>query len=284
MLARVAEDAGVSVSTVSRALRGRGDMAPDTRSRVLRSAQTVGYTFAGESRGRPRRGTSSLVFDLVLSHFHGPYTDEVTAGARTAAAQLGYDLVLTAEREDPDVAEPADLDDFWACTLTESRALASAPQARPVATPITQLIVEDLTSSGHGGEPIRAWVARPHSDSPLPTVLEYIGYNGGRGVLGERLQWTAAGYVHVLMGTRGQGSGWGTGGDTPDPHGSDGSVPGFMTRGIRSRETYFGSRGSRSPSPGPVPTAAAPGSGAAPSPRSTPASRVRSRCTPVSDE
>jgi LacI family transcriptional regulator len=100
-LSRVAEDAGVSVSTVSRALRGRGEMAPDTRSRVLRSAQTVGYTFAGESRGRPRRG-ASLVFDLVLSHFHDPYTDEVTAGARTAAAQLRYDLVLTAEREDPD--------------------------------------------------------------------------------------------------------------------------------------------------------------------------------------
>lgn len=139
----------------------------------------------------------------------------------------------------PDVAEPADFDDFWARTLTESRALATAPQLQAVTTPITQLIVEDLTFSGFGGEPIRAWITRPHSDSPLPTVVEYIGYNGGRGVPGERLQWAAAGYVHVLMDTRGQGSGWGTGGDTPDPHGSDGSVPGFMTRGIRSPETYF---------------------------------------------
>jgi cephalosporin-C deacetylase len=41
------------------------------------------------------------------------------------------------------------------------------------------------------------------------------------------------------MDTRGQGSGWGTGGDTPDPHGSEGSAPGFMTRGIQSPETYF---------------------------------------------
>ncbi len=100
-LARVAEEAGVSISTASRALRGRGDMAPDTRTRVLRVAQTLGYTGAGESRGRPRRGTS-LVFDLVLAHFHDPYTDEVTAGARTAAARLRYDLVLTTERDDPD--------------------------------------------------------------------------------------------------------------------------------------------------------------------------------------
>ena len=139
----------------------------------------------------------------------------------------------------PDVAEPADFDSFWARTLAESRALATAPQVQPASTPITQLIVEDLTFSGYGGEPIRAWITRPHSDSPLPTVVEYIGYGGGRGLAGERLQWAAAGYVHVLMDTRGQGSGWGTGGDTPDPHGSDGSVPGFMTRGIRSPETYF---------------------------------------------
>ena len=139
----------------------------------------------------------------------------------------------------PDVAEPADFDDFWARTLAESRALATAPVVQPVASPITQLIVEDLTFSGFGGEPIRAWITRPQAEGPLPTVVEYIGYNGGRGIPGERLQWAAAGYVHVLMDTRGQGSGWGSGGDTPDPHGSEGSIPGFMTRGIQHPETYF---------------------------------------------
>lgn len=139
----------------------------------------------------------------------------------------------------PDVAEPADFDDFWARTLAESRALATAPRVEPAATPITQLIVEDLTFSGFGGEPIRAWITRPRVDGPLPTVVEYIGYGGGRGLPGERLQWAAAGYVHVLMDTRGQGGGWGSGGDTPDPHGSDGATPGFMTRGIQHPETYY---------------------------------------------
>ncbi|GAT74094.1 acetylxylan esterase [Microbacterium hydrocarbonoxydans] len=139
----------------------------------------------------------------------------------------------------PEVAEPAGFDDFWTSTLSESRALATAPEVRPAATPITQLIVEDLTFSGFGGEPIRAWITRPRTDERLPVVVEYIGYNGGRGVPGERLQWASAGYVHVLMDTRGQGSGWGSGGDTPDPHGSEGAVPGFMTRGISSPETYF---------------------------------------------
>ena len=100
-LTAVAARAGVSVATASRALRGRGEMAAETRARVLRAATELGYPPIGSSRGRPRRGTA-LMFDLVLGHFHDPYTEEITAGARTTASALGYDLVLTAERDDPD--------------------------------------------------------------------------------------------------------------------------------------------------------------------------------------
>lgn len=139
----------------------------------------------------------------------------------------------------PEVAISPDFDDFWRTTLAESRAVAEDPRLVPAETPVTQLIVEDLTFSGFGGDPIRAWVTRPRSDAALPAIVEYIGYGGGRGIPGEHLQWASAGYVHVLMDTRGQGSGWGTGGDTPDPHGSDGATPGYMTRGIRDRDTYY---------------------------------------------
>lgn len=99
-LADVSAEAGVSVSTVSRALRGRGEMDAGTRARVLSAAAKLGYSSAQQPRGRPRRGTSRMM-DLVLGHFHDPYTDEVTAGARTTASRLGYDLVLTDERDDP---------------------------------------------------------------------------------------------------------------------------------------------------------------------------------------
>lgn len=139
----------------------------------------------------------------------------------------------------PDVAEPDDFDAFWRETLAASRATGGEISLAPATTPISELIVEDLTFPGFGGEPIRAWVTRPRTDDPRPAVIEYIGYNGGRGVAGEQLRWAAAGYVHILMDTRGQGSGWGTGGDTPDPHGSDASVPGFMTRGISDPATYY---------------------------------------------
>ena len=151
------------------------------------------------------------------------------------------DLPLEQLREyRADLREPADLDAFWRDSIAESRAAGGEAMLRPVESPITELVVEDLTFPGFAGEPIRAWVTRPvRAEGPLPTVIEYLGYNGGRGVAGERLQWASAGYVHVLMDTRGQGSGWGSGGDTPDPHGSGPAVAGFMTRGILDPQEYF---------------------------------------------
>lgn len=140
----------------------------------------------------------------------------------------------------PDVAEPHDFDDFWAKTLAGSRGIGAEPVLTRAHTPITQFIIEDLTFPGYGGEPIKGWVARPiGAEGPLPTVIEYNGYNGGRGIAGEKLLWAAAGYVHVFMDTRGQGSGWGTGGDTPDPHGSGPASAGWMSRGIASPEEYY---------------------------------------------
>ncbi|MCS5719158.1 acetylxylan esterase [Herbiconiux sp. CPCC 205763] len=151
------------------------------------------------------------------------------------------DLPLDILREyRPEVAQPADFDDFWATTLAESRRAGSAPVLTPASTPITQLRIDDLTFAGFAGEPIKAWVVRPvDTRGPLPTVVEYNGYDGGRGIAGEKLLWATAGYVHVFMDTRGQGSGWGSGGDTPDPHGSGPSVGGFMTRGILDPADYY---------------------------------------------
>jgi cephalosporin-C deacetylase len=146
----------------------------------------------------------------------------------------------------PVVREPADFDAFWTETLAEARTaadLAGATATRtPAVTPITELIVEDLEFPGFDAEPVKAWVTRPQGrdGERLPVVVEYNGYNGGRGIPGERIQWAASGYVHVFMDTRGQGSGWGTGGETPDPHGSTAAVSGWMTRGILDpREHYY---------------------------------------------
>ncbi|UAJ80383.1 acetylxylan esterase [Leifsonia sp. ZF2019] len=140
----------------------------------------------------------------------------------------------------PEVEQPADFDAFWTKTLAEARAAGGEAVLVPAETPITQLIVEDFTFPGFGGEPVKAWVTRPkEADGPLPAVVQYQGYGGGRGLPGDNTLWALAGYVHVMVDTRGQGSRWGSGGATADPHGAGPAVPGFMTRGVENPDDYY---------------------------------------------
>jgi cephalosporin-C deacetylase len=137
------------------------------------------------------------------------------------------------------LVEPDDFDDFWASTLAEGRAASGAPQVRRVHTPLTTVDVWDVTFGGFGGDPVRAWYRRPAGvDADLPVVVQYIGYGGGRGEPTDNLLWASAGYAHLYVDTRGQGSGWSRG-DTPDPWGTGPQSPGVMTRGIEDPSTYY---------------------------------------------
>ncbi len=138
----------------------------------------------------------------------------------------------------PELTAPDDLDAFWDETLAEARAAARPSTLVDVDGPLRALRVQDLTFTGYAGNEIRGWVVRPHGDEVLPAVVEFIGYGGGRGLPGEKTAWAAAGYVHVIMDTRGQGSTWSVG-ETPDPHGSAAAFPGVMTRGIRDPHDYY---------------------------------------------
>lgn len=141
----------------------------------------------------------------------------------------------------PDRDEPADFADFWTTTLSQARAQAAPAEFVACECGLTLVDVFDVTFSGFGGQPVRAWFVLPHGvTEPLPCVVEYIGYGGGRGLAHEWVQWSAAGYAHFVMDTRGQGSNGYLVGDTPDPDGGRGpQTPGFMTRGIGDPEDYY---------------------------------------------
>ena len=140
----------------------------------------------------------------------------------------------------PDVREPADFDDFWAGTLAQARAHTPLIDRAPGPIQLATVEIEDVTYAGFDGHPIKAWFARPKgAEGPLPCVVEAVGYGGGRGLAIERTLWAAAGYAYLYMDTRGQGAGWGNGGDTPDPVGSTPATPGFMTRGITHQDDYY---------------------------------------------
>ncbi|WP_435133528.1 acetylxylan esterase [Actinacidiphila sp. bgisy144] len=151
-----------------------------------------------------------------------------------------FDLPLEElRRYRPDQPEPDDFDAFWAATLAEARTTALDARFTPFDAPLTGVEVLDATFAGYGGHPVRGWLLLPaHTEGPLPAVVKYIGYNGGRGLPHEHLVWPAAGFACFVMDSRGQGSG-GSVGDTPDPVGGGPAYPGQMTRGILDRDAYY---------------------------------------------
>jgi cephalosporin-C deacetylase len=141
----------------------------------------------------------------------------------------------------PDRGEPGDFDDFWSRTMMQSRDRATAATFTAYDAGLATVDVYDVTFSGFDGQPVRGWFLLPRgAEGPLPCVVEFIGYNGGRGLAHEWLHWSAAGYAHFVMDTRGQGSNGSLAGDTPDPDPSGGpQTPGFMTRGVTDPDTYY---------------------------------------------
>lgn len=153
-----------------------------------------------------------------------------------------FDLPLDQlETYRPQRNEPPDFDAFWAQTLAEARQHPLDLRSEPVDAGLQLIEAFDVTFRGYGGQEIKGWLLLPRQrTAPLPCVVEYIGYGGGRGHPLDWLVWSSAGYAHLVMDTRGQGSAWRTG-DTPDPEvdGSNPHLPGFMTRGVLSPHTYY---------------------------------------------
>ncbi|GAB2805281.1 acetylxylan esterase [Lentzea nigeriaca] len=137
----------------------------------------------------------------------------------------------------PDLRAPQDFDEFWDRTLAQARALGGAVKADPVTDRylLRTVEVDDVRFPGWNGEPVAAWLLRPRGvRGPLPVVVTFIGYSGGRGLPTDHLLWSAAGYAQLVVDSRGQGH------DTPDRDaGGPQWAKGFMTRGIDSPENYY---------------------------------------------
>ena len=151
------------------------------------------------------------------------------------------DLPIEALRTySPELPVPADLDEFWSTTLADASRHDLAVSCTPVDTGLAVVDSFDIAYAGYGGARIRAWLHLPAGRvGKLPAVVEYHGYGGGRGLPHERFLYAAAGYAHLVMDTRGQGSTRSVG-DTPDPDGGGAPFhPGFMTQGILDPATYY---------------------------------------------
>jgi cephalosporin-C deacetylase len=142
----------------------------------------------------------------------------------------------------PERTEPLDFDAFWLRTLDETRKHSLDARYVEMNFGLKLFKTYDLSFSGYGGQEIKGWfiVPKEAGAGKLPCVVVYVGYGGGRGYPLDWLVWSSAGYATLVMDTRGQGSAW-LRGDTADlePEGSSPQVPGFLTRGILSPESYY---------------------------------------------
>jgi LacI family transcriptional regulator len=88
----VAAAAHVSVMTVSRALRGSANVSPHTRDRILAEAERLGYR--GSFSARTLRTGETRLISVLSPNLAAPLHIEIIQGARDAAAQHGYRLLL----------------------------------------------------------------------------------------------------------------------------------------------------------------------------------------------
>ncbi len=88
----VAKTAGVSVSTVSRVLNGKVDVAEDTQVRIKHVIDELGYT--SSLAARSMRSLKSNLIGLIMPDIAFPFAFEVMKGVNRAIADSDYDLLV----------------------------------------------------------------------------------------------------------------------------------------------------------------------------------------------
>ncbi|GAB5468317.1 MAG: LacI family DNA-binding transcriptional regulator [Rhodospirillales bacterium] len=89
---RLADDLGVSVSTISRAFSPEAVIAPETRERVLKHAAEIGYKPNPYAQSLITR--RSKIAGVIVSDIANPYYPEVLTGLTGALQEAGLNVML----------------------------------------------------------------------------------------------------------------------------------------------------------------------------------------------
>lgn len=88
----VALRAGISYSSVSRAMNGKPGISKENRERILTIAKSMGYMPNNLARGLVNRRTSTI--GLIIPDIINPFFPEIARGIDDAAEEQGYTLTL----------------------------------------------------------------------------------------------------------------------------------------------------------------------------------------------
>lgn len=102
----IAAKAGLSVMTISKALRDAPDISAHTKARIRLLAEQMGYVPDSVAQGL--RNRTSKIFGLVIPSMTDPLFARMVSAIESRTRELGYDLILAhtmnlAEREDASI-------------------------------------------------------------------------------------------------------------------------------------------------------------------------------------
>jgi LacI family transcriptional regulator len=95
---RIAEELGVSVTTISKVLNDHADIGPATRARVLAKVEELGYRPNAVARSLTLRRTHTL--GVVIPDLMHSFFVEIVAGIEAVVSERGYGLLLCSSGED----------------------------------------------------------------------------------------------------------------------------------------------------------------------------------------
>ena len=99
----IARIAGVSTSTVSRALSNSPELSEQTRQRILEICRQEGYRVNALARSLICNKTN--VIGLIVPEVTNPFYAELSLGIETHARSLGYNVILCNGQNDTKVTE-----------------------------------------------------------------------------------------------------------------------------------------------------------------------------------
>jgi LacI family transcriptional regulator len=88
----IAERAGVSINTVSRALNNKPDISEETRRKILKIAQELGYV--KNATASSLRSKQTNIVGVIIADSANPFYAEVLKGIEAASRKYGYQIML----------------------------------------------------------------------------------------------------------------------------------------------------------------------------------------------
>jgi LacI family transcriptional regulator len=124
----IAEKAGVSVMTVSKALRDAKDISVKTKARIRQLSLEMGYV--PDAMAQSLRTRSTRLLGVLIASSTNPIFSRTLMALEEWGFQLGYEILVSHSLNQPDREETAS-DGCWRGGSTDSLSLRFTASNRP---------------------------------------------------------------------------------------------------------------------------------------------------------